>query len=201
VRGGADGRAGRLFLVRHGESEGNRDRVFTRSPEVPLTELGRRQARAAAERVAARWAPVRVVSSPFRRARQTAEIFGEVLGLPVDVEEDLRERCYGALAGQPYAAAREVAGWSPAASRTWCPPGGGETLIEVAARAGAVLDRVARAAPAEDVVVVSHGAVMTALWWHVTGAWRPGRVVGNAGIVVAEHRRGRYLGAALLEDL
>jgi len=44
---------GRLLLIRHGESEGNRDRVFTRSPEVPLTDVGRAQVRHAAEWLAA----------------------------------------------------------------------------------------------------------------------------------------------------
>ena len=59
---------GRLLLIRHGESEGNRDRVFCRTPDVPLTEEGRCQARAAGEWIAERYAPVRIVTSPFARA-------------------------------------------------------------------------------------------------------------------------------------
>jgi broad specificity phosphatase PhoE len=58
-----------------------------------------------------------------------------------------------------------------------------------------VLDRVAAVAPAADVVVVSHGAVMMALWRHVTGEWRRGGVARNAGIVVVEHEAGRWAGA------
>lgn len=190
----------RLILIRHGESEGNRDRVFTATPEVPLTDVGQEQVRAAGELIAARYAPARVVSSPFRRARQTAEIIATALRLPVTVEEDLRERSYGALAGQPYGAARGAAGYDPTAYWTWCPPGGGETLVDVARRAGAALDRVARTASDGDVVVVSHGAVMMGLWWHVTGAWRPGRVARNAGVIVVEHDQGSYRGATALED-
>jgi probable phosphoglycerate mutase len=188
--------------VRHGESEGNRERVFTRTPDVPITDRGRAQARAAGDWIAARCAPVRIVSSPFLRARQTAAILAEVLSLPrpVDVEEDLRERGYGELAGRPYAAVRALPDYDPAAYWRWCPPGGGETLVEVARRAGAVLDRVVHGAPPGDVVVVSHGAVMTALWWHVTGVWRAGRVVGNAGIIVAEHADGRWTGACVVDD-
>jgi broad specificity phosphatase PhoE len=190
---------GRLLLIRHGESEGNRDRTFTRTPDVPLTETGREQARAAAEWLAARHRPVRVVTSPFARARETAEILAARLGLPVAVEDDLRERSYGALAGQPYAVVRRGLDYDPAAYWLWCPPGGGENLVAVARRAGAALDRVARSAPRDDVVVVSHGAVMVALWWHVTGAWS-GRVPRNAGIVVVEHEGGAYLGAAAVEE-
>ncbi|HZP41511.1 MAG TPA: histidine phosphatase family protein [Candidatus Binatia bacterium] len=193
-------RPGRLLLVRHAESEGNRDRIFTPTPEVPITDVGREQARAAAAWIAAGYAPVAVVSSPFRRARQTAAIIAEVLGLPVSVEEDLRERSYGSLAGQPYAAARACADYDPASYWLWCPPGGGETLVDVAARAGGVLDRIAARYAAADVVVVSHGAVMHALWRHVTGEWRPGRVVRNAGVVLVEHAEGTYHGAVAIDD-
>jgi probable phosphoglycerate mutase len=190
---------GRLLLIRHGESEGNRERSFTRTPDVPLTESGREQVRAAAEWIAARYRPLRIVTSPFARARQTADILSARLALPVLIEPELRERSYGTLAGQPYAAARSSPGWSPDEYWLWRPPGG-ENLLEVTARAGAVLDRVARRAPDDDVVVVSHGAVMMALWRHVTGAWSTGRVSRNAGIVVVEHAGDRYLSATAIED-
>jgi broad specificity phosphatase PhoE len=174
--------------------------VFTATPEVPLTETGRLQARTTGEWLRARFAPQGIVTSPFTRARQTADILASVLGLPVAVEEDLRERSYGALAGWPYGVVRETVGWDPATYWEWCPPGGGETLVAVAARAGAVLDRLIRRTPDGDVVVVSHGAVMMGLWRHVTGAWRQGRVARNAGVFVVEHRDGRYLGATAAED-
>lgn len=184
---------GRLLLIRHGESEGNRDRLFTATPEVPITAAGAAQARAAAERIGRSYAPVRIVTSPFRRARQTAGILAELLAVPVGVEPDLRERSYGSLAGQPYAAARTCPDYDRETYWLWCPPDGGETLVGVATRAGTVLDRVRASAPDDDVVVVSHGAVMVALWQHVTGSWHTGRVVGNAGVVVIEHRDGVYL--------
>jgi len=193
-------REGRLLLVRHAESEGNRDRIFTPTSEVPITLEGHEQARAAAAWIAAGYAPVAIVSSPFRRARQTAAIVAEHLGVPVSVEDDLRERSYGSLAGQPYAAVRDCADYDPDAYWLWCPPGGGETLVDVAARAGAALDRVARRHPAADVVVVSHGAVMHALWRHVTGEWRTGRVVRNAGVVVVEHSGGAYRRARAVDE-
>jgi len=190
---------GRLLLIRHAESEGNRDRVFTATPEVGLTEAGADQARRAAGRIQRDYAPVRIVSSPFRRARQTAAILAEALALPVSVEADLRERCYGSLAGQPYSSARGGGDYDPANYWNWCPPNGGETLVTVAARAGAVLDALRDTAPDDDVVVVSHGAVMLALWRHVTGNWHMGRVVGNTGIMVVEHRDGAYLGLRQLD--
>jgi broad specificity phosphatase PhoE len=180
---------GRCILVRHGESEANDARVFTSHPEVGLTERGRAQAADAAALIARRFAVRRVVASPLRRARQTADVIAGGLGLAVDVEDALRERGYGDFAGVSYDAPRP--GWDRERWWEWRPPGG-ETLIEVVARAGAALDRIAAAAPVDDVVVVSHGGVMLALERHVTGRWGVGRVARNAGIAVATHRDGRW---------
>jgi probable phosphoglycerate mutase len=141
-----------------------------------------------------------LVTSPFRRARQTADILALRLGLQPTVEDDLREQCYGSLAGQPYAALRACADYDPTSYWAWCPPDGGETLVEVATRAGAVLDRIARAVPDQDAVVVSHGGVMMALWRHVTGSWRSGRVARNAGLVVVEHSGDRYASATAIDE-
>jgi probable phosphoglycerate mutase len=181
---------GRLLLVRHAESEGNRDRVFTRTPEVGLTERGYAQARLVGRWLRERYAPVRLVSSPYRRARQTAEQIAAEAAVDIVVEEDLRERCYGDLAGLPYDTPRPD--YDPVAYWKWRPPSG-ETLEEVVVRVGRVLDRLAHGAVGRDVVVVSHGAVMIALWRHVTGAWSaPGGVVRNAGVVLVEHTGDRY---------
>jgi broad specificity phosphatase PhoE len=188
----------RLILIRHGQSEGNRDRVFTLTPAVPLTDHGRVQARAAGRWIADRYAPRKIVASPFVRAQQTAEELAQVLDVPIEIEHDLRERSYGDLAGQPYSILQARTDFDPTTYWLWRPPGG-ETLIEVAQRAGAVLDRLVEAAPEDDMIVVSHGATMMSLWWHVTGAWREGRVARNAGIVVAEHRAGRWQSAAMAE--
>jgi probable phosphoglycerate mutase len=167
---------------------------------VPITETGARQAEEAAAWIAAQFRPARLVTSPFRRARQTADILAARLGLAPTVEDDLREQSFGSLAGQPYASLRACADYDPASYWLWCPPGGGETLVQVAARAGAVLDRIVRALPDEDAVVVSHGGVMMALWRHVTGSWRTGRVARNAGLVVVEHAGDRYASATAIDE-
>src|SRR5581483_1619051 len=93
---------GKLILVRHGESEGNRIRHFTTSPEAPITELGRRQAREAAERIKAMFRPSLVIASPYYRARETARIIADHLGLAVEIEQAFREQSLGQLAGKPY---------------------------------------------------------------------------------------------------
>lgn len=183
--------AGRLILVRHGESEGNRDRVFTHSPEVPLTACGREQARQAGVQIARRYHPVRIVASPFVRAWQTAQIVGSILGLEVEAEGVFREQSYGALAGQPYDVALADATVREGSRWTWRPPGG-ESLAQVSERVVPAFKRLCRAGTGQDVVVVSHGGVMLALCAHIVGTFDALSVTPNGGMVVVEHRGTTY---------
>ncbi len=189
----------RLLLVRHGESEGNRDRTFTQNPEVPLTAFGREQARAAARRLARCYRPSRIVASPFTRARQTAEIIAEVLGLSVELEAAFREQSFGVFAGQPYDALLSDAAYHEGPRWNWRPQGG-ESLIDVYDRVVPAFDRVAQAAPGEDIVIVSHGGVMVTLCAYVSGSWEGVAVTPNAGIVFVEHQDGRYAPPVWLQD-
>ena len=184
-------RTARLILVRHGESEGNRDRTFTQSTDVPLTPRGREQAQAAAQRIAACYAPARVVSSPYTRARQTAEIIAEVIGLAVECEAALREQSFGIFAGQPYDALLSDAAYHEGPRWHWRPQGG-ESLIDVYERVVPAFERLALAGAGQDVVVVSHGGVMLALCAHLTGSWDDLNVTPNAGILFVEYSDGRY---------
>jgi len=76
---------GRLLLVRHGESVGNQLQRFAVTPDVPLTDRGREQARTTGEWLRTHHAPRVVSTSPFARARETAAIIAAVLGVPVAV--------------------------------------------------------------------------------------------------------------------
>jgi broad specificity phosphatase PhoE len=181
----------RFILIRHGESVGNRDRKFTTSHLSPLTALGREQALGAAAWIAQRFKPSLMVVSPYLRTRQTGAIIAERLRLAIEVEEDLRERDMGILAGQPYPKIINDPTFDRERFWLWR-PAGGENFEEVRRRAGGVLDRLAQVHRGREVVVVSHGGVMTALWAHANGSWGNARVPRNCGIIVAEHAEGRY---------
>ena len=162
---------------------------FTRHPGVPLTDAGRDQARAAAEWIAATLRAPRRSSrarSPARGRRPTCS------PSPSACRSGSRRTCAsettGRLAGEPYTTPRPglrsgrlLAVAASRAERRWS---------RSSTRAGAALDRIAAAGPVDDVVVVSHGAVMLALWRHVTGTWAEPRVVPNAGVIVVEHQAG-----------
>ena len=73
-----------LYLVRHGETDWNRQGLSQGSVDIPLNELGLAQAREAAQKLRGRGI-ASIVASPLSRARVTAEIVGEVLGLDGDL--------------------------------------------------------------------------------------------------------------------
>lgn len=177
----------KLILVRHGESLGNRDRMYALSPhDLPLTELGYRQARQAAQRIAELFRPHRVVTSLYKRASETARIIAGALGLPMEFEANLHEREIGAYRGRAYDSFTAEPDYDPQRPWAWKPQGG-ESYEDVQARVGPILDRLAAAHPGEDVVLVSHGAVMACLWAHVTGSWDDAHIPPNCGIVLVEH--------------
>ena len=147
-----------LIVVRHGRTEANASGLLLgRRLDPDLDDLGRRQAAALADVLPA----ARVISSPLRRARQTAAAFGA----PVEVDERWVELDYGELDGTPL---REVpaevwATWR--ADPSWSPPGG-ESLVDLGARVRQACDAVAEAAADTDVVVVTHvSPVKAALAW------------------------------------
>ena len=144
-----------IALVRHGETEWSRSGRHTGRTDIPLTDAGRDQARAAAGLVRG-LAPARVRVSPLGRARETLDMLG--LGLDPLVDPDLVEWDYGDYEGVTTAEIREtVPGWT-----VWSAPcPGGEAADQVAAR----VDRVIAACRAEPglTLVVAHGHVLRVL--------------------------------------
>jgi broad specificity phosphatase PhoE len=194
---------GKLIMIRHGESEGNRDRRFTISPEVPLTDLGREQARAAAARIAHRFTPTRVISSPFLRARQTSEIIAGELGLPIEVVHDLHERDLGALKGESYDLLRKMVKQDPRydATQGWLwRPERGESYEDVRQRVVAAIEGIRARYPAEELIVVSHGGVMLSMWAHVMGKWEKAHLPANCEIVLIEHEADRFHPPLIVQD-
>ncbi|GHF53362.1 hypothetical protein GCM10010218_38530 [Streptomyces mashuensis] len=157
-----------LLLLRHGETALTPQKRISGSggPDPELSEAGLRQAEAAARRLAARGAVQAVVSSPLRRARQTAEAAARRLGLDVHIDEGLTEADFGAWEGLTFAEVRErhpdeMAAWL--ASPDAVPGGTGETFSSVARRATLSRDRLLARYEGRTVLVVSHVGVLRTL--------------------------------------
>jgi broad specificity phosphatase PhoE len=146
-----------IWLARHGETPLNAARVL-QLPDTPLSERGLAQAASLAERVRA--LPIAMVmSSDFARAAMTAELSARALGLPLQFEPLLQERCFGALRGIAYA------DLPPNLFEPDFTPPGGESWEQFRARVacawGAVTARAAELAG--DLLIVSHGLVCSVL--------------------------------------
>ncbi|MDP2313742.1 MAG: histidine phosphatase family protein [Pseudomonadota bacterium] len=160
--------AGRLLLIRHGQTSWNVERRFLGRTDIPLDAVGIEQAarlgrRLAGTPLAALW------TSPLARARQTAAALGEA-----QAEEGLVEMDMGdleGLAGREFAERYPdlVVAWrdEPAAVRL----PGGEVLADVQARGVGALARIAATVrPGETVAVVTHQLVLATVVCHHSGA-------------------------------
>jgi probable phosphoglycerate mutase len=181
---------GRFIMVRHGESEGNRDRRFTLTSDTPLTPLGRQQAREVAGRIAHLYRPEIIISSPYARARQTSAVIAEELQLPIEIVHDLHERDLGCLKGESYDALRELVrtdpSYDPANGWAWKPEGG-ESYEDVRKRVMVAIEELRSRYAGREIVIVSHGGVMLSVWAHIAGAWHGSHLPPNCGIVLIEH--------------
>ena len=154
----SQGKPTTTVLLRHGQTALSAERRFAGRGDIPLTDLGRKQAAAAASRLADRGGIDLIVSSPLGRARRTAEAVAERLGAPMAVDDDLAEADFGSWEGLSFGEVterwpEEMAAWL--ASADVAPPGG-ESFAAVAARVDAALDRLLSAEQGRTVVIVSH---------------------------------------------
>jgi probable phosphoglycerate mutase len=145
-------------LLRHGETPLSAERRFAGRGDIPLTETGKLQAKAAAQRLAARGGVDLIVSSPLQRARLTAEAVAAATGTPVQVDDGWIEADFGEWEGLSYAEAMErwpdeVTAWM---KDTSVAPPGGESFAAAGRRVLAALDRLLARAEPGRVVVVSH---------------------------------------------
>ena len=93
----------KIILVRHGHVEGIDPPRFRGRTELPLTDLGVRQARLTAQRIERGWKPAAVYTSPMGRCVSTAEPIGLATGAPLQVLEGLNDLDYGAWQWRTYA--------------------------------------------------------------------------------------------------
>ncbi|MFZ2527103.1 MAG: histidine phosphatase family protein [Rhodococcus sp. (in: high G+C Gram-positive bacteria)] len=161
----------RLMLVRHGRTDWNLRGRLQGSADIPLDDVGRAQARAAARSLDGHEWDI-VVTSPLARAVETGRIIAAHLKIVVSEQvPELAERSYGVAEGLTRADAE----------RRW--PGGSfpglEPLGAVAMRGVHALRSVVAAHPGGRVVVVAHGALIRAVLGELTGGPVP-RIVNGA---------------------
>jgi broad specificity phosphatase PhoE len=155
---GARGAPTRLLLLRHGQTELSVERRYSGRGNPPLTDLGRRQADAAARYLADRGGISAVISSPLQRAYDTATAAAKGLGLDVTVDDDLIETDFGSWEGLTFgeAAARDAELHTRWLRDTAQSPPGGESFDAVAQRVRRARNRIITEHGDATVLVVSH---------------------------------------------
>lgn len=153
-----------LIFVRHGQTEWNVARRLQGRGDSPLTDLGRRQVHAHLSWLRA-LRPDLILASPLGRTQATAAILADALGLEVELDSRLEERCMGQFEGWTL---DEVSAAAPAeAERRSADPWSyrapcGENYVDMLARVAPLLDELLQR-PASRIVVVSHGTLVRVL--------------------------------------
>ncbi len=143
-----------FWFLRHGETDWNARGLSQGNVDIRLNATGLAQARSAAEMLRGRGIAT-IVASPLSRARITAEMVGDALGVPVQIGDGLREVAFGAQEGQPMTEwfVKWIAGeWTPE---------GAETFAALRRRAVAAVNHATALVP--PVLIVGHGAFFRAL--------------------------------------
>jgi broad specificity phosphatase PhoE len=175
-------------MVRHGETDWNRDNRFQGHADPPLNDVGRVQAHELADRLA-REPFDAVYSSPLRRAHETAAILVSALDMNVRTDDALREVDVGSWSGLTRT---EVEARFPVGYGRWLEYGhgweDGETYEELGRRVVSCLRQIADAHPGGRVLAVTHGGPIRSALAAAKGvgfdeARRSIHVVGNCAVV------------------
>jgi probable phosphoglycerate mutase len=168
----------KIIIVRHGQSQAN---ASGRSGNAGtwLTQQGQGDASRAARGILREHGhrPLAVVSSPYRRARQTAAPLARALGVKVQVQPGVHERDLGHLVHVPADQWANEPGYLKPGTTQVDPdykPKNGESLKDVQKRAVAGLHDAIRKNPGKDIVLFTHGHTARALEAHLKGTWEGG---------------------------
>jgi probable phosphoglycerate mutase len=158
----------RILAIRHGETAWNVDTRLQGHLDIPLNDVGLRQAQHLAQALVQRDAIDAIYASDLLRAHTTAQAIAQATGQTVSTHPGLRERHFGAFQGRTFAEIEvelpEHAWHWRKRTPDWSPPEGGESLIDLRERIVAAVDELAARHPGQQVVMVAHGGVLDILY-------------------------------------
>jgi probable phosphoglycerate mutase len=162
----------RLVIVRHGETEYNRQQLALGRADIPLNETGRKQAKALARALAAEQFAA-IYSSPLQRTLHTAQAIAQTHGIEVQADEGLIEMDVGEMDGLTFPVIRER---FPGLLERWVtaegpdhPMPGGERLTDVRDRAWGMVTRLSERHGGQTVCLVTHNFVILSLLTQIIG--------------------------------
>jgi len=162
-----------LYLIRHGATEGNHEKRYKGSIDVPISQEGLEQVRRSAEFIRTELQGeelVAVYTSPLSRAIDSAQIVAEPYGLDPVINENLRERHFGIWEGMTFA---EIRGQYPDEFGKWAEnpldhsPVDGESSREVRDRIVPVVEGIISNHDGEAFAIVGHGGINRIIICHL----------------------------------
>lgn len=191
----------KIYMIRHGETDWNKQRKLQGQEDIPLNEFGRLLARQTAP--ALKDVPFDVVyTSPLKRAKETAELVLDGRDIPLIEEERIKEMGFGEFEGM----CCSEDGWNipdPGfhnffdAPENYQPPKGGESFLDVSKRLETFLQELIHKPDMEDktVLISTHGAALCGLLRLIKGnpieKYWDGGVHKNCAVTIAEEKDGR----------
>jgi len=158
----------RILAIRHGETAWNVDTRLQGHLDIPLNDVGLRQAQHLAQALAQRDPIDAIYASDLSRAHTTAQTIAQAVGLNVKTHVGLRERHFGAFQGRTFAEVEvelpEHAWHWRKRTPDWVPPEGGESLHTLHERIVNTVNEVAARHPGQQIVMVAHGGVLDILY-------------------------------------
>ena len=158
----------RILAIRHGETAWNVDTRLQGHLDIPLNEMGLRQAEHLAQALTERDDIDAIYASDLSRAYTTAQAIAQKVGQMVYTHTGLRERHFGAFQGRTFAEIEvelpEHAWHWRKRTPDWTPPDGGESLVALRERIVAAVNELAAGHTGQQIVVVAHGGVLDILY-------------------------------------
>lgn len=150
-----------LFLIRHGQTEGNVNRVILGREDFTLNSLGVQQAQKCAQKLCHIGPVQKIYTSPVKRALQTAQIMAQMLQVDIEIDEDLTEIDPGPWQGQSYEAIRSHEKWDAHIQKPLeVPLPGFETVKDSLVRSSRCLKKKLDQLKEAHIILVSHGDVL-----------------------------------------
>ncbi len=147
----------KIYFTRHGETEWNSRNIICGITDIELTEKGRLQARELADRLSENHRDIdMVISSPMKRAVETASYSAKALGITPQTDIRLTEWNYGSYEGKH----RDAEGFLESKLEFGCRmPDGGESVFDVVNRVYGLLDELWKKYPDKTILLVCHGGI------------------------------------------
>lgn len=151
--------------MRHGETASNLEQRLQGVLDVDLNEEGKRQAREALDSLPP--GITMIISSPLKRAKQTAEIVAKHLGLPIIFRDELKEKNYGSLAGKTFDEVSDLHGIDARArnkTNTYdYREFGGESAKDINDKIIKLLRELNELHPQQEIILITHAGIIRAM--------------------------------------